>query len=75
MTPCNTDSKSSGTEDEGISGPKRCSVCHTPTNDKANNQNAVAPTKDQGCLQWEIFFWGLSSIFSLWLLIGWAFNG
>ena len=33
LTPCNTDSKSSGTEDEGTSGPKGCSVCHTPTNE------------------------------------------
>ena len=47
MTPCNTDSKSSGTEDEGISGPKRCSVCNTPTNDKTdNNQPVVVPEKD-----------------------------
>lgn len=34
LTPCNTDSKSSGTEDEGVSGPKRCSVCNTPTNEE-----------------------------------------
>ena len=52
MTPCNTDSKSSGTEDEGISGPKRssiCSVCHTPTNEKSKSpvKNAVSPTKDK----------------------------
>ena len=35
LTPCNTDSKSSGTEDECpvTVPPQRCSVCHTPTND------------------------------------------
>jgi hypothetical protein len=33
LTPCNTDSKSSGTEDEGIGVPKRSVVCCTPTND------------------------------------------
>ena len=33
LTPCNTDSKSSGTEDEGPCLPKKCSGCHTPTNE------------------------------------------
>ena len=46
LTPCNTDSKSSGTEDEGISGPKRCSVCNTPTNDKTSDKSVVTPSKD-----------------------------
>ena len=45
LTPCNTDSKSSGTEDEGISGPKRCSVCNTPTNDKTSDKPVVTPSK------------------------------
>ena len=39
LTPCNTDSKSSGTEDECPASvpPQRCSGCHTPTNDSSKD--------------------------------------
>ena len=46
LTPCNTDSKSSGTEDEGLSGPnKRCSVCNTPTNENGKENSPIKQMK------------------------------
>ena len=41
LTPCNTDSKSSGTDDEGGTGSKRCSVCKTPTNESSSSSSKV----------------------------------
>ena len=53
LTPCNTDSKSSGTDDEGGPGSKRCSVCKTPTNESSANKVKhsfglkIAPDEEQ----------------------------